>query len=143
MATINNTTFLDFELCDSQVTVPSNQTETEIIDLQISKEASCDYTVVGGTICYTITIVNNSDVNLTFQDDGASGITFRDPLATNLSYRPGTFSIQVGSSEPIYLEPDINADNVLTFSELEIPANTTMTITFCVRVEYLPTTTPA
>jgi len=136
MATQENRVFLDIELCDEAVSVESNVAETDIIDLQVTKISNCPYAVVGGNICYTVTIVNNSNAN--FVDGALGGIIFRDPLASNLQYIPGTFQYTIGSGEPFQVEPNINADNVLTYDSIVLPAGQTAIVTFCVRVLSLP-----
>jgi len=138
MATLGNQTFLDLELCSEGVSVPSNTVTTDIIDLQITKAASCPYMVVGGEICYTVAIVNNSDID--FDDTGTDSlgqITFRDPLDSNLSYVPDSFTVDTGDGpEPAI--PDVTA-GVITY-DFNIGAGETVLISFCVKVESAPPT---
>lgn len=136
----NNQAFLDLELCDVAVSTQSDIVQTDIIDLTVTKTATCGYALVGGTICYTATIENNSDVDFISGDDEMGCITFRDPLAPNLQYVTGTFTYQIGSGVEVPATPNINADNVLTYNCLEIPANTTAVVKFCVKVLSMPTT---
>jgi len=117
---IGNQTFLDLELCEEAVTVSSNQVETDIIDLQITKTASCNVAVVGGTICYLITIFNNSEVDL-------EDILFRDPLAPNLTYKVGSFEVNGTPETPTIIGNELQY--VLT-----IPAGETVEIDFCATV---------
>ena len=123
---MTNQSFLDLELCNGAVSAESNIIETEIIDLQIEKEASCAYAIVGGRICYTVTVTNNSDHS--FDDSGLGMLTFRDVLASNVRYIDGTFQIDGNDATPT-----IDADNVMTYT-FEIPPHESVVITFCVRV---------
>jgi len=137
MPTQENQAFLDFELCGDAVNVQSEIATTDIIDLQITKVSNCAYAVVGGNICYTITIFNNSDADFTTGELG--GIIFRDPLASNVQYVPGSFEYEIGAEPPVQVEPDIDSNNVMTYDSLEIPAGDTAIVTFCVKVLSLPT----
>jgi len=134
MPTLGNQTFLDLELCEDAITVSSNEVDVDIIDLQITKAASCNMAVVGGEICYTVTIINNSDVD--FTEEGAGTITFRDPIDSNLSYKDDSFTV----SNDLDAEPTF-VGNELTY-ELSIGAGETVTIAFCVTVISAPIVTP-
>jgi uncharacterized repeat protein (TIGR01451 family) len=120
MTTLDNQTFLDLELCGDAVTIDSNEVVTEILDIKITKSASCPYTVIGGTICYTVVIENNSDVELV-------DVVFRDPLAPGLTYATGSFKVNGASEVPEY------DNNILSYI-LTLPPNSTITIEFCVHV---------
>jgi len=130
MATLGNQTFLDLELCEAAVTVPSNPVNVDIIDLQITKSASCGMAVVGGEICYTVTIINNSDID--FTEEGAGTITFRDPLDSHVTLDETSFMV---SNDP-EAEP-VMVGNEITY-ELSIGAGETVTINFCVTVDSAP-----
>jgi len=118
---LTNQSFLDLELCEEVATASSNIVETEIIDLNMIKEANCGYAVVGGKICYTITITNNSAIELV-------DVVFRDPLPNNLTYVEGSFTVDDDSQTPI-----IDANNVLSYT-LTIPSSSTLVIKFCTTV---------
>ena len=143
-----NLAFADIELCDEAVSVASEPAEVDIIDLQVTKTADCQYAVVGGKICYTVTIFNNSDVNFVGdrEDDEMGGVIFRDPLTSNLEYIPGTFTYTIDCGEPdptpVQVEPNIDTDNVMTYDSLEIPAGCTAIVKFCVKVKSAPETPP-
>jgi len=130
MPTMQNQSFLDFELCDEAVSVHSEPVDIDVIDLTMTKVASCDKVVVGKDICYTVTIVNNSDVEI----DG----TFRDPLDENVEYVTGSFKVTVGEDHPIEENPTISPENVMTYP-ITIPADETVVIEFCVKVASVPT----
>ncbi|MCL2755600.1 MAG: DUF11 domain-containing protein [Firmicutes bacterium] len=138
---LENKAFLDLELCGEAVSVDSGEpTEVDIIDLQITKTANCAYAILGGNICYTVTIVNNSDVDFT---DGEMGeITFRDPLADNLEYVDDSFEYGTDPDNLTPGTPNIDGNNVITF-DLAIPAGETMYIEFCAKVTAMPTAAAA
>lgn len=120
MATVGNEALLDLTLCGQAVSVTSNQADVDIIDLQVTKAASCSLVLLGGEVCYTVTVVNNSTVNLT-------GVTFRDPLASNLTYVTGSFQVD-GVPEV----PTISGNEIqYTF---DITAGSTVTFDFCATV---------
>jgi len=133
-----NKIFLDLTLCNQAVSAESPPATTDVIDLQITKVSNCEYAVVGGNICYTTTIVNNSDVD--FVDGEMGGIIFRDPLTSNLEYVLGSFEYTIGSEPPVQDDPVVDPiTNVLTYDSLEIPAGETAVVTFCVKVVSVPT----
>jgi len=127
MPLMQNQTFLDFELCEEAVSVESGITEVDVIDLRISKQASCDMVVVGKDVCYTVTIVNNSDVSL--------DVTFRDPLDVNAVYVEESFTITVGSGQPVQVEPTIDPVTNIMTHPITIPAGETVVVEFCVTVK--------
>jgi len=136
----NNKIFLDLTLCNQAVSAESEIAETDVIDLQITKVSNCEYAVVGGNICYTVTIVNNSDVDFIEGDDEMGGIIFRDPLSLNLKYVLDTFEYKIGAADPVQVNPDVDPiTNVLIYDSLEIPAGITAIVTFCVKVVSAPT----
>jgi len=118
MGNILNQTFLDLELCDKTVTVPSEPVTTEVIDLLITKEASCGFVLKGNNICYTVTIVNKSDIVI-------EDVVFRDPLDLNLTYVKDSFRM-----DDVLAEPYIDKNNVLTY-QFNIPPNSKIEIVFC------------
>ena len=130
-----NQLFVNLELCETPVSIGSEVAETDIIDLQVTKVSACPYAVVGGNICYTATIVNNSDVDFITGEFGALEIS--DPLASNVEYVEGSFEYTIGSGEPVQVEPNIDVSNVMTY-DIEIPAGETAVVTFCVKVLCLP-----
>ncbi|MCL2846467.1 MAG: DUF11 domain-containing protein [Firmicutes bacterium] len=135
--TQENQAFLDIELCDEAVIVESEVSETEILDLTITKESDCPYAVIGGTICYTVTITNNTDHTFDGRDDTAfSPLVFRDPLAENLEYIVDTFTFSInGAIPPTHGTPTIDTDNIMTFDDWTIPPQSTVVVEFCVRVK--------
>ena len=121
------------------ISVPSNTTDTDIIDLQFTKAANTNYVLVGGTLCYTVTAFNNSDVDFVDPDatypDGKGGIVFSDTLASNVSYKVGSFTYQIDSGPPVSVEPDIDTpSNTISYNNLQIPADSTAVVKFCVIV---------
>jgi len=122
MPTLSNITALDFELCEEAMTVHSNEVETRIIDLKITKSASCAFAIVGGRICYTVTIETNTAIE---------NVTFRDTLANELEYIAGSFEVNGTPHTPTIVGNEIQ----YTFN---LPAGTTV-ITFCAIVTSLPT----
>ena len=137
MSTVLNQTFADVTLCGETVFAESQVVTTDVINLTVEKEASCQYVLVGGRLCYTVTITNDSDVDFTTGELG--GVIFRDPLAENLTYIPGTFEYTIDCGQPdpvppVQVEPTINSDNVMTYDSLQIPAGCKAIVTFCVTV---------
>ena len=130
-----NELFADVQLCGDTASTGSGVVETDIIDLQVTKAAKCDKALVGGRICYTGTIINNSDVDFITGEQGP--VTIRDPLASNVEYIAGTFEYTIGSGQPVQDEPDIDGNNEMTY-ELEIPAGETVIVEFCVKVLSVP-----
>jgi len=126
MPIMQNQTFLDLELCEESITINSDIVDVDVIDLTLTKEASCNMVIVGKDVCYTVTIVNNSDVAL--------DTTFRDPLALNTTYVEDSFTVKVGDEEPVGETPSIDGDNVMTHP-LTVPANETVVVEFCVTVD--------
>ena len=124
---IGNQTFLDLELCEEAVTVQSNQVETDIIDLTIVKSASCNVALVGGKICYKVTITNNSDVDLEY-------IMFRDPLAPNLTYIEGSFEVDGTPQTPTIVGNELQYELTIPAIEEDEPP-VPVVITFCVTVD--------
>ena len=139
MSKQENKIILNLTLCGEAVSVESLPSETNIIDLTVKKVSDCEYALVGGKICYTVTIFNNSDVDFIKGQEEMGGIIFRDPLALNLSYVENSFNYEINDEEPIFVEPDIDdMTNIMTYDCLEIPANTTAVVKFCVKVERMP-----
>ena len=125
MPQFTNQSYLDLELCESPVCIESNTVTTDIIELTIEKQADCNMTVIGGTICYTVTIKNNSDIELE--------TVFRDPLASNLVYITGSFMVDGQHRTPSYDEQT----HVLSYP-LTLEPHCEVVIRFCVKV-YSPT----
>ena len=121
MPLLTNTTFMDFTLCGDAVSVQSTPSEVDIIDLQITKVAACAYAVVGGEICYTVTIFNNSETELT-------DVLFRDPLAANLEYVEESFEVDGDAEEPTIV------GNELQYTFDTIAPGATIEVEFCVTV---------
>lgn len=117
-------TVQDFDFCEEAMVVNSNTVETEIIDLQVTKTANVPFTMVGQTICYTVTIVNNSDVDV-------EDILFTDPLESYLTYVDGSFAVD-GTPET----PTVTGNEIQY--ELSVPAGATVLVTFCVVVNSMP-----
>ncbi|MCL2796708.1 MAG: DUF11 domain-containing protein [Firmicutes bacterium] len=119
MATLENTSFLDLDLCEEAISVESNEVVTTVIDLSIVKEASCAYVILGKNICYTVTVTNNSDVELL-------DVMFRDPLPSGLVYVEGSLEVDGTPVEPATTSPD------LTYLLESVPAGgEPVVITFC------------
>jgi len=109
-----------YKECQGPFNFSSNTVKTKILDIQIKKIPSCDKTVVGGRICYTITIENNNNVDLV-------EYLFSDMLAKNLTYVEGSFTVDGEFIKPIMIGNEIN-------HTLNIDANQTVVISFCVIV---------
>ena len=131
MATLGNITFLDLDLCEETVTIESNEVEVDIIDVEIKKEADCAYAVVGGQICYTITIENRSEVPFNDPAIGPGQLFFRDPLDENLEYVQGSFTVDGHQRTPTVTNNEISY-------HLDVPATSTVIVRFCVKVLSVP-----
>jgi len=106
--------------CFGPFTFFSNEVETKIINLEITKE-TCPYVMKGQDICYAVTAANNSDVDL-------SDLLFSDKLAKNLTYIAGTFEV-----DGVFVVPMI-ADNIIQYP-ISVSANGGhVVIKFCVKV---------
>jgi len=140
MAKQQNQVFAEIELCGEAVSAQSQVSEVDVIDLTINKEADCAYVLVGGNICYTVTITNSSDVD--FANDELGGVIFRDPLASNVTYVENSFNYTINDGspdpQPVYVEPSINADNVMTYDNIELEAGHSAVVKFCVKVNQMP-----
>jgi len=139
--TQENKVYLDIELCDESVAVESEVNETEVLDLDVVKEADCQYAVYGGQICYTVTITNDTDHTFGNHADDFSTLVFRDVLADNLEYIDGSFTYQIGTGPIVDDEDPDYQNNTLTFGDWEIPPHTTVIVRFCVKVNR-PAPTP-
>jgi len=134
MSTILNQIFADVNLCGEAVSVQSEVVTTDVINLTVEKEASCKFVLVGHDLCYTVTITNDSDVDFTTEEGGLGGIIFRDPLASNLTYVADSFNYEIDGGEPVFVEPAIDGNNVMTYDSIELEAGQTAVVKFCVTV---------
>lgn len=119
---IKNKACIELELCGKKETVDSNETETEIIKLEVKKEANCKYVIAGGCIEYTITICNDSDVNL-------CDLEFKDILAHNTEFKQGSFKVNGISKVATVF------NNILSYKIAELKENGEIVITFEVKVD--------
>jgi len=118
---IKNTATLELELCGHKRTIESNETETNIVKLDIKKETNCKFVLAGGVVLYTITISNDSDVDL-------HDLEFKDTLANNTKYLTGSFKVN-----GVYVDPDVSGAT-LNYHIDKIKDNEDITITFEVKV---------
>jgi len=109
-----------YEDCQGPFIFSSNTDTIRILDISITKTPSCNKTVVGGTICYTIIIENNNDIDL-------EEYLFYDILADNLAYIEGSFFVGTEQIEPAII------GNEMSYA-LNIGANQLVTLSFCVIV---------
>lgn len=74
----------------TQVSLDSNVLKTSVLDNEITivKSFEKDWALPGETIKITTTITNNSEINI-------EGITFKDNLSTNATFKAG--SLKIGS----------------------------------------------
>ena len=105
--------------CVGPFVFESNDVETDIVDLQIIKEV-CPYALLGQDICYTVTVLNNSNIDIT-------GLLFSDELADNLTYVAGSFEVDGNFETPMM------ADNIIQYP-IDIMAGGEVIIKFCVRM---------
>jgi len=98
----------------------SNEVQTEIVDLSITKTPSCGYAIPGGTICYTIVAENNSEVDM-------FGVLFSDVIPANTTYIVDSFMVDGVQQTPMMAENTIQ-------ELIDIPAGESVTITFCVKI---------
>jgi len=91
--------------------------------MQITKE-TCPYVLAGGNICYTITVTNNSDVDVL-------GVLFNDEIPVNTEYITGSFRVNDEVQTPMM------ADNIIQYP-IDVLANgsegDSVKIDFCVKV---------
>ena len=118
---ITNAASIEIELCGEEQSIESNETEVDIINLEIKKEASCKYAFCGGTLGYTVTIKNDSDVKL-------EDLEFKDTLSDNTEYKAGSFKVNGAHKTPV-----INGKTI-SYEIDEIEADETIEITFEVKV---------
>ena len=104
--------------CYGPFTSTSETVQIQIVDLQITKQ-SCPYALVGKDICYVVTIINNSNIDM-------QGLLFVDELAPGISYVSDTFTVDGESQTPMI------ADNIIQHP-IDIGAGGLVEITFCVR----------
>jgi len=107
------------EECFGPFIFESNDVETKIVDLQIIKQ-TCPHVLAGRDICYSVTVVNNSDANM-------SGILFSDQLDESVVYVAGTFEIDGEFVIPMM------AGNTIQYP-IDISTDKPTIIKFCVRV---------
>jgi len=107
--------------CIAPQTFESNQVETRIVDLELTKK-TCPYALAGQDICFVVTATNNSNVDI-------FGILFSDSLAANLSYVPHSFTVDGTPHTPMM------AHNTIQYP-IDIPAGESVEIRFCVKVNY-------
>jgi len=106
--------------CEGPFVFESNTVETKILDITLTKVASCSAVAVGKRLCYIITAENNSEIDL-------DGIVFRDELESGQTYVEGSFEV---NQDPV--EPEVLGN--LVRHTLDIPAGETVEIKFCVTV---------
>jgi len=132
-----NYAYGDITLCGEVVSAQSPLSEVDVIDLTVTKNADCSYVLIGNNICYTLTYVNNSDVDFTTEDMGA--IIVRDPLGSNVTFVDGSMTVDIDDAGPEPVVPIIDgATNVLTYDGLELEAGKTAIVVFCVTVNSMP-----
>ncbi|MCL2846470.1 MAG: hypothetical protein FWE38_02145 [Firmicutes bacterium] len=105
--------------CYGPFNFTSNITETEILDIKISKD-TCRYTIAGRNICYTITAINNGDVTL-------YELLFSDALPENTQYVIGSFTVDGTPHIPMM------ANNTIQYP-ITLEPNIPVIIKFCVAV---------
>jgi len=107
--------------CLGPFTFESDKVETQIIDLSIVK-TTCPYALKWHDICYMIIISNNSEIDM-------FGLLFSDKLADNMEYIIGSFTVADKPQTPMM------AENTIQYP-VDILANSTIEIKFCVKVIY-------
>jgi len=110
--------------CVGPFTFESNEVETEILDITITKQTDCAYAVTGKTICYSFQIINNSPID-------TEQIIFEDELDARLSYIEESFEVD-GLPE----KPELSGQ-IIQYA-LDIPSGETVEIKFCVTVNSAP-----
>ena len=132
---LENEAFVDILLCEDAVAVASEPSEVEVLELDVTKEADCPYTVYGGRLCYTVTIRNNTEHTFGTEEGDFSPLTFRDILAPNLTYIPSTFTYSINGGVAVPAIPTMSG-NTISFNSwpASIEEDSTVTIRFCVQV---------
>lgn len=110
---IRNMSGVDIELCGETVTVSSNETEADELDLTITKSQSCDIVVVGSVLTYCVEIANNSTLNF-------ENLVWRDVLNARLTYVEDSFTVNevpetptIEGQELSWLIPQLNAGQTI------------------------------
>jgi len=120
---IVNTSMLDVADCeDNTTTIINNTSAVEIVNLELTKEASCDWVLPGGIVSYCVTINNPSSMD--FLDT-----VFRDTLTSRLSFITGSFTVNGVSQTPTVV------GNTIEYG-LDILANQEVVICFRARVSH-------
>ncbi|MCL2176563.1 MAG: hypothetical protein FWB72_01225 [Firmicutes bacterium] len=119
--TILNQSGLNFEICEDQMVVLSNEVEATELVIIVTKTQSCPYFVVGGTITYCTTIENQSEIPL-------EDLKWFDNLDQRLTYVEDSFLVD-GTQQT----PTIDGQE-LSFNIDTIDINQTITICFKVQV---------
>jgi len=121
---VKNQSELDFELCDGVETVTSNAATTGIVEITMNKVADCNMALLGGNICYTVTISNTSAAY-------RLSTTFRDMLPDELQYVDGSFTVN-----GVQQTPDVDGQEITYTFELLVEDTV---IKFCTKVIAVPT----
>ena len=119
---ITNIALVELELCGKKETVESNETETNIVKLIVTKEAGCKFVLAGGDIAYTVKIKNDSDIAL-------CDLEFKDTLDNNTQFVAGSFKVNGVTKTPHV------TGHTISYLIDEIEAGETITITFEVKVK--------
>ncbi|MCL2755498.1 MAG: hypothetical protein FWE45_00385 [Firmicutes bacterium] len=113
-STVPNFAQWDVTDCDGiTTTMSSNTTTVEVVDVEITKTASCSWVLKGGVISYCVTLSNQSDIDLV-------DTLFRDTLNSRLVYVTGSFTVDgvettpLTSGQTISYELDLNAKTIKT-----------------------------
>ncbi len=122
MSTIDNTssvasTFIMPDETPTTLTQTSNTATTEVLTYAITKvkSSSVDYLTAGATATQTVTITNNSSVDM-------QSVQFTDTLSSGATYVTGSVTVN-GTAEPTY-------DLTTGFSLGTISAGDTATVTY-------------
>ena len=87
---ITNQSSFEFDLCEDTVVIESNEIGVEVVDTdcyRVEKTASCGYVAAGGEVTFCSTIRS------TCTEHHGSAFTFKDLLAPEFEYLPGSFTV--------------------------------------------------
>jgi len=105
--------------CYGPFTSESNQVSTQIVELEITKQA-CGYVLSSHNICYEVIATNPSDINMV-------DVLFSDELDPNVTYIPGTFTVDG------YPQTPMMANNTIQYP-IDLPSGESVEIRFCVKI---------
>ena len=84
--TIENTAFLEVEVCGKKKTIPSNTVKAHKVDLEITKTQDCALVFRGEKIKYTVLLKNKSHAEV-------NDVVFKDRIPHGTEYVEGSLKV--------------------------------------------------